>query len=832
MKKQIKERDPFPEFIKHITPYIYSIIRKLKDSSGTNSESEVFFENIFLSENVNATDQKINSISTVMAVLIYDCLCIGLKTLKRVELLGEHSYFNSIHMIFDRITEKNLDIPLFHSPIFPLHSLIELFVSKPYISNECLKFLLENTSNSINYSQMKFPYYYDRSIGQNKIKNQGQVFTPISVIDFIFDQVIVPETEIILDPAAGTGVFLLRALENLPKIDLSEVIKVIAIEKDPILSLICESALKVFCKLQSQSIECQVYNQDFFQSASILSELRSEKHGVIAILMNPPYTRQELIPIREKDFIRNRVSSTSVISDFKRKYTSFRVSGQSSLYIYFILYISEFLNPQDRLGLIIPNSWMDVRYGLMLQLFLLDHYNIELIVSTRLEKLIPSVEVNTVILTLEVKSHMQSLEVSSSSHEVKFIRINSKADLKLLANYGIKKALPMIKDSVFASVMESKLLLEPKWGIFVKAPRYFLDYLDNTKDNMKFLRDYASVRRGFTSGANDFFYVGKPGRMNRFFVSSIDLKDGSLILKPQNNEILHRLQEQGFLLEEESFTIEREYWMHSDTNNHEFQKESILYTTPYNEIWIPNYLIKSPKELEGFKVTSENLTYVVIIIPKKSSLKLKPGIRKYIKWGETWRPIKGNPYALRTTCANRKFWYSLPDEYYHFCPILCIMTINDRYPFFYNPHNYYFDARLYGITPLSEIKINEEDLTTFLFLFLNTVFVSIQIELSGRENLGEGGLDVKVYEYQDIKIPQFKFLGKKSFLASLFQKTLLSKPSSYIKSEQPSSKQELDQFLREIYSLSDEKIEKMHKSLQKIVQARIDKAKTDFSYIS
>ena len=81
------------------------------------------------------------------------------------------------------------------------------------------------------------------------------------------------------------------------------------------------------------------------------------------------------------------------------------------------------------------------------------------------------------------------------------------------------------------------------------------------------------------------------------------------------------------------------------------------------------------------------------------------------------------------------------------------MTINDRYPFFLNPQNYYFDARLYGVTPNYDSVLDSNEMTIFLFLYLNSVFVSQQIELLGRSNLGEGGLDVKVYEYQEIKIP-------------------------------------------------------------------------------
>ena len=77
------------------------------------------------------------------------------------------------------------------------------------------------------------------------------------------------------------------------------------------------------------------------------------------------------------------------------------------------------------------------------------------------------------------------------------------------------------------------------------------------------------------------------------------------------------------------------------------------------------------------------------------------------------------------------------------------MTINDRFPVFYNPKNFFYDARLYGIRFVKEKRNYFES----YFIFLNSVVTSIQLELLGRSNLGEGALDIKVYEYEMLKIP-------------------------------------------------------------------------------
>ena len=120
----------------------------------------------------------------------------------------------------------------------------------------------------------------------------------------------------------------------------------------------------------------------------------------------------------------------------------------------------------------------------------------------------------------------------------------------------------------------------------------------------------------------------------------------------------------------------------------------------------------------------------------------------------------------------------------------------------------------------------------FLFLYLNTVFVSQQLELLGRSNLGEGGLDVKVYEYLDIKIPIPPLKELSSILEITFREIIALEPISFIRNVSPRSKQELDGFLKTLCHFSDKEISHMHEALQQTVRTRIEKAQTDFSYLA
>ncbi len=828
MKLNFREKDPFSDFIQQVSPAILKIITELIKSTSSNQTLHDILQIYSNFNKKNIKEKYLESLSTLISVLIYDLLNIGLKTIEKEDLIGDSEIFG----ILERILEKNHDLPLFQSPIFPLRSIIDLFSRDEFLSKLCLKYIQQNSSNVDYYTQMKLPYYFDRIIEQDQMQIQGQVFTPLPIVDFIFDQCKVSDSDIIIDPAAGTGVMLLRTLELLFSSSGSSTKTIIAIEKDPVLSLVCETALTVFSKFNQTPNNFRVYNKDLFTCQEILDNLHQRAKTPISVLMNPPYTRQELISTEEKKVIREKIMSTKIISDFKQRFKSLQISGQSSLYIYFILYLSEFLNPGDSMGIIVPNSWMDVKYGSMLQTFLVEYFYIDLIVSTRLKKLIPSVDVNTAIVSLRFKSKEQRLTLNTSTHKIKFLWVNSKEDLSTITSLGVEKTLTKIKDGVFFSIQEDKLLLEPKWGIFAKAPDFYLKFLENTKIKLKHLKDFTSVRRGFTSGANDFFYLGKPGKSNKYFDSSINSNDASLWLTPKDKNILEDLNRQGFLLEADSFVIEREYWMHPVEKKSEDQINFSLPDNKELDLWTPNHLIKSPKEVSGFSINEEQTNYIVLLIPKKKKSELHPGVRSYITWGETWKPVGRESFAYRTTCASRKFWYSLPKEYFKNCPLLCIMTINDRYPFFYNPMNYYFDARFYGITPKNDDIPDSFELMMFLFLYLNTVFVSQQLELLGRSNLGEGGLDVKVYEYLDIKIPIPPLKKLSSILEITFQEVITLEPISFIRNVSPKSKKELDGFLKTLCHFSDKEISHMHETLQQTVRTRIEKAQTDFSYLA
>ncbi|MFH0930674.1 MAG: hypothetical protein V1890_01885 [Candidatus Zixiibacteriota bacterium] len=306
-----------------------------------------------------------------------------------------------------------------------------------------------------------------------------------------------------------------------------------------------------------------------------------------------------------------------------------------------------------------------------------------------------------------------------------------------------------------------------KWGKYLRAPQIFFKILEKGKGKLVPLKQVAKVRFGIKTGANEFFYLTE-----------------------------EEIKQKG---------IEKEFWMHKDKKRN----------------WVPNYVIKSPRECKSIVVNRKDLKYRVLLIHKdKNDLK---GLRvlKYIEDGERKK------FHKRPTCESRERWYELPEitDY-----ILCMMSINNRHIFWLNTEGCFIDARLYGI---KSKKISERILT----FILNSSLTCLLVELYGRLNLGEGALDVKVYEYANIVIPNPRLVGDgrskilKEFLSSkigsVFEELGASSPEEVSLDKVKPERRELDKIIMgEILGLTDEEQLEVYKAVVDLVKSRIEKAKS------
>lgn len=111
---------------------------------------------------------------------------------------------------------------------------------------------------------------------------------------------------------------------------------------------------------------------------------------------------------------------------------------------------------------------------------------------------------------------------------------------------------------------------------------------------------------------------------------------------------------------------------------------------------------------------------------------------KYIKWGEE------QGFHERPSTRNRPLWYGVGER--KSPPIICPCSMNEIYRIFINTEGVKIDKRLYELYPVKGFE-NE------IAAIMTSTYMSFMLELGARTGLGQGLLDMTVYELKDIRIP-------------------------------------------------------------------------------
>ena len=276
-----------------------------------------------------------------------------------------------------------------------------------------------------------------------------------------------------------------------------------------------------------------------------------DKGGFDIVIGNPPYVRQENIldpkiprekitDANKKDYnkaykaklARSMYQAFPRFFGYKREKdvkpnnpaaaVSHKIDAKSDLYIYFYFHGLSLLNPKGSFCFITSNSWLDVGYGKDLQEFTLKHCHIKQIIDNRSRRSFASADVNTVICLFATPDEKRQLGLDCTT---RFVSFNTpfEAILDPVIFYEIETASE--RDStqehrVFpisqTSLLESGIVdaspkpkyTGDKWGgKYLRAPDIYWTILKKGKGKLVRLGDVAEVRRGFTTGANEFFYL-------------------------------------------------------------------------------------------------------------------------------------------------------------------------------------------------------------------------------------------------------------------------------------------------------------------------------------
>lgn len=355
---------------------------------------------------------------------------------------------------------------------------------------------------------------YEGVIPPERRREMGEYYTPPAICDLITRLTVTEASDTVLDPACGSGGFLVSAYhrirEQLPDPTGSHdgilgQLSGVEINRFPAHL----TAINLAIQGCSHPREVDVAIDDFFDvtrpqrfgreragaeggEADDEGESTGRMDGFDAVVGNPPYVRQENID--DKDHVRDHLDGEAVDAEY--------VSRRSDVYTYFLTHGTEFLAEGGDLGFVTSDRWLDTQYGEDVQRFVLDNYRIRAIVTFD-RQVFDDALVDSSVLVLRKEGD----EDERDGNVAKFIRLKAEMDVEEIASlveddYEANR-LRSADEYRLVTRKQSALYHEPKWNVFFLAPPVYFDVVADP--NVVELAAVADVSRGVTTGANAFF---------------------------------------------------------------------------------------------------------------------------------------------------------------------------------------------------------------------------------------------------------------------------------------------------------------------------------------
>lgn len=411
------------------------------------------------------------------------------------------------------------------------------------------------------------------------------------------------------------------------------------------------------------------------------------------VLANPPYRRQEAMEPEEKAYLADRFQGS--------------VPRQADLYAYFLANLIPTLKPGGVAAVVTPTAWLEVDYGRPLQSLLQQTLEIPLIIGSACERWFEEAAVHTVVSTFVRRTDrrkprrpttMVNLLAPLSAIEPSEIAtlINTSPGFQYCPKWQ-RVTLPQKR---LQALTQREEPVRAAWGTLLKAPAAYFALHEATLEGWTFAGELGEIRRGFTSGANDFFFVhditaGASAELKRQL--GVTANSGLAVIASCT-----RGQEVYFAVEE--------------------------------RFLLP--VIKTPREVDGYLIREESLRWRVLLLPPDQDYVERLKVADYIRWGEKMG------YHHRPTLKSRPLWWSLP----RLMPpqVLARQFYHRRFNFPYNPAAILCDHTFYYLTGCVDPEL--------VAALLNSTITFFHVELWGRSNMGDGVLTFYGPELTDLPL--------------------------------------------------------------------------------
>lgn len=626
----------------------------------------------------------------------------------------------------------------------------------------------------------------------------GQHFTGPDPVDLINSFCIRKAAAKVLDPACGSGSFLVRAYYRKRAMDRKRT-------HTSMLSDLygCDVALYpahlATLNLAAREINDEanyprVARESFFDTTNTKPFCVIPEHAtgakipvtlpvLDAVIGNPPYVRQEKIDKKEKPHL-----AALMDADFPGTV----LSGRADLHCYFWPHAARLLAEGAWFGFLTSAQWLDVDYGFALQRWALKNFKIVAIMESSTERWFPDARVKTCITILQ----RCASEEERTANPVRFVRFERPlADIiGVVPTGGVgpeaedreatrQAAVDRLRDRIMARTGNEhnddwRLLIKRQgdlWAEGVKAGGVLSNVsLADADDDEEIEDDDAPESAGelirMSDRGGEEYVAGKWGRYLRAPDVYFEIME----------EYRQQFAPLGELVEiRRGITSGCDaYFMPSDVT------ERVLRENPTPKdfrdlVGVPRadvaggglrviedgagtlhpieakYIapeVHSLMKVDRPVIRARDLDRVVLLVkPPLSALKGTHAYR-YIKYGEqatyASKKSKAVPVPLRSTCAAREDWYDLTklvDPGFAFWP----MAQQYRHIIAGNPESLICNHNLFDLGSRTLIKREK----TTLVAVLNSTLVALFKTFYGRYAGTEGNLKTEVIDVNLIEVP-------------------------------------------------------------------------------
>jgi hypothetical protein len=638
---------------------------------------------------------------------------------------------------------------------------------------------------------------FQKLIGPDERHRYGQHFTGDDVVDLINGFCIRGASDVILDPACGSGSFLVRAYyrkrhldQSRPHVDLIGELFGCDIALYPAHLATLNLAAR---EINEEANYPRIARRNFFDIKPDKPFCQIPTRGTAAeqtpvtlpvldaVVGNPPYVRQEKVGKKDKTCFGGIVSDA---------WPDVRLSGRSDLHCYFWPAAARLLKRDGYFGFLTSSSWLDVEYGFPLQGWLLRHFRILAVMESAAEPWFEDARVKTCITILQRCND----EKERMANIVRFVRFNR----KLAEVIGIPPgpdesarqiAVERLRDRILntrADYEDEDLRIVIKvqqdlWNDGVRAgailrdvdPESLAEEYENGDEAESGERERTADKTAKTQKENGSYHAGKWGRYVRapdFYFDIMRRFSNRFVALGEIATIRFGVKsgcDAFFMPEDITAKI-----LDAHQGDHAFRQHAggaPRKDVESGKIRIikagdgsvhpveSKYLapeLHSPMEVDRPTVRADDLDRVVLLVREPMDrLKTKsPCVWRYLRYGMTATfassKSKHVPVPKRSTCAARDPWYDLTGLVR---PGIAFWPMAQQYRHIIpgNPERLVCNHRLFD---LASDKLTAAQ-QTVLIAVLNSTLVGLFKTFYGRYTGTEGSLDTEVIDARLVEVP-------------------------------------------------------------------------------